>query len=178
MPDLSLRKRHPFFTAFIWSVIGSIPFTLVSMLWEIKNVELDDFMKDVVIKLPPLKLFYLTVIQAPVLEEIVYRGPAWLILLGLLGLAALMRRFGSQNPFPLWKVRRFTLAEVCAWAAGIFLTYLWAMGHPYPLPIFWSGLVLLWLMIKTRNICWGILLHAFVNLLAFIGIVLRISFAY
>ena len=123
-----------------------------------------------------------TMIIAPIKEEVKYRGPAWLTLMLLLGLAKLAKRSGNPQPWTekiLFCLRGKSvtiyhiLILLLVWPIIITSAIIWMQGHNYPMPVFLIGLIFGWFLIKTRSLLHVILLHIVWNGLSFIPIVMH-----
>lgn len=100
------------------------------------------------------------VVEAPVVEELVYRGPAWIILLITLFL-------NKKFPNKALKITGYALTIAVLTISTLF----WASLHGhYPITVFGYGLVWGWLMIQTRNIIYPMLFHSGSNALAMLFI--------
>jgi membrane protease YdiL (CAAX protease family) len=101
------------------------------------------------------------VIIAPLKEELLYRGPAWILLLFVL---LISKKFAKKKDF-------LVIGYIPVVVLLVLFTAYWAFkGHAYPITVFGYGLVWGWLMIYTRNIIYPILFHAGSNAIASIGI--------
>lgn len=106
------------------------------------------------------------VVLAPLIEELKYRGPVWLIVLLTAALAA-------KSP----KKKLVEAAGlIAAVAALVGLALFWAPGHRFPLTVFCYGMVWGYVLISTRSIIYPILFHAGSNAIAVIGIMVIAGF--
>lgn len=91
------------------------------------------------------RFFQITLLKGPIEEEILNRGPVWL--LAYYG-------FKTRNKYLTWSVYM---------AVAGFFNYQWADTHTFILPVFLAGIPSYILVIKTRNILTPILLHSLSN---------------
>lgn len=104
-------------------------------------------------------------------EEITFRGPAYAFLMTALLGTWMVRRKTGRTLLIARNIDGVPMHDIIAWIIAIAGTYVWAgVDHPYPLPTFAMGIVLAWVMIKTRNILWSIAIHAFINACAIISV--------
>jgi len=109
-----------------------------------------------------LKLVLTFTILDPIKEEVIYRGPAWVLLLAFV---FLWKKFPDKHYL---KIVGYTLVT----ATLLVALYFWVRPHQYPLTLFGYGLVLGWLLIRTRNIFYPIILHICINSLALFGMMI------
>ncbi len=139
-------------------------FTLESVTNRIENSIKNNGLSDTVM---------LYVIRAPIFEEIIYRGPVWLlcVVLGLLG-------------FNYW------IRNIILWPALIIPTLSWSLNHPYP-PIYQpliflggviNGAIIIYLLEKkwSRSSIFGslvlvILLHSLLNSLFILFVLITLQ---
>jgi len=166
-------KRSPFLVkAFLLMFLISLTFVIFYLAFGFDYQEAKKTSH--VTKENLLEEIYLSVVKAPIVEEILYRGPAYLLLIFILILSKILsRRYSRPSIFeqPLfWKI---TLTDIYVWPVVLIPNYFWTIAHSYPWPlllqIFTYGLIWGWLMIKTRNILYNILIHSACNALALIG---------
>lgn len=100
------------------------------------------------------------VVKAPLVEELMFRGPAWLTLLLTLFLS-------KKFPHKAVKITGYALTALVL----VLPTLYWASRHGhYPITVFGYGLVWGWLMLKTRNILYPIIFHSASNAFAMLFI--------
>lgn len=100
------------------------------------------------------------VIWAPIWEELVYRGPAYLVLLFTL---LLLKKYPERKFLKTGGHALFILI-------ALIPSYFWAIQHHYPITIFCYGLLWIWLMFQTRSIIYPIVFHSSMNAFAFLYI--------
>jgi len=105
---------------------------------------------------------------APVTEELVFRGPAFLVLLITLFVAA---------EFPD-KKRLMVAGGVLYWLVLLGFNYFWAADHQYPITVFAYGLLVGWLMQETKSILYPMLFHAVNNACSMLAIYFGFSVVY
>ena len=109
-------------------------------------------------------------VKTAVREEIVFRGPAYLFLIAALFATWLVKRVAGKTYFTARHVDGVAIHDIIAAIIAVAGTYVWATkDHPYPLPTFAMGLIFVCIMLKTRNILWSIVAHAFFNACAITG---------
>lgn len=173
------KEYHPIFQAFFYFSLLTIPSSAISLILNFKNQYMLEAMRTFLATENPIITFYKVVIKAPVIEEITYRGPAFLILL-LCGLISMIYRFcGVKEVFLDRKLfLGITFTDIIVWPTILVADYFWAIQHPYPLTVFIGGIVFGWLLMKTRNIFYTILFHSFINAIFLITIVLGSNILY
>lgn len=108
------------------------------------------------------------IVFAPIIEELTYRGPAYLVLLITIFTVA---------KFPDKKHLKIT-GDILYWLALLGFNYFWAAGHQYMITIFAYGLLMGWLMQKTKSILYPILFHIVNNTCSILAIYFSFSVIY
>lgn len=107
------------------------------------------------------KFFWESVWITGILEEVLYRGPVWI--LSSVGL--------------VFYIRNFRLHPWLIWLAILIPNYFWAIGHtPAALPIFVAGLSYGWLVARTGSLWPAIVAHCASNLLIYLAIKIALLF--
>lgn len=167
------NKRSVFLRAIILCSIMTPPLLALSYIIGIRNPSFYVSQVSLLKNADPAAIVMIFVIKAPILEEIIYRGPAWLFLLFLLGAGRLLRADGNSHSW-LEKDLKIRLgnktiaiktAEALVWPVAIVPTIYWALNHPFPPPVFAAGIVCSWVMIKTKLLLTAILLHMTLNII-------------
>ncbi len=158
----------PFVKAF--AALGLLMITLysASQIFGWVNSDTESFYKEDCAETDYITLLKESLIAAPLKEELKYRGPAWLLLMTLLGLAKWAKKRGNSQPWPEktlislrgWQIKVF---HILVWPVIVWPTLIWALRHPYPLPVLACGLIFGWLLIRTRSLIQIILLHMLIN---------------
>ncbi len=172
---------HPITKAFIGVSLVVITLSPISRIagWSDPDLEraMDNYLsqEDITIVIKDV------VILAPIVEEVIYRGPAWAALMLLFILAGIARTKGNPLPWPektLFSLRKTEIKvwHAIIWPMIIFPTVAWALRHPDPVTIFAGGMVFGWLLVKTRSLSSVILLHMLWNTLCTISMVIRSLF--
>lgn len=157
-----LRKLHPVIQGAICTALAGLTFFVEQ--WLVDNAA--DFKKEALSGFHRYEMDTFAgitdlVLRAPLEEEVLYRGPVWLIAL----LAALIFHKRAWNSAP-----RVAAYVICALVL-LPLNYLWAFSHCYyPYTIFVFGLVWGGCAILTRRLHYCILLHAGSNAIAVLGV--------
>ena len=101
------------------------------------------------------RFFWKDVWETGILEEILFRGPAWIL---------------SSTGLILY-VKNFRLHP---WLIGLAIfapNYFWAIDHsPATLPVFIAGLGYSWLVVRTKSLWPAIIAHSGSNLLIYLAI--------
>ncbi len=161
-----LKKVHPVLKSILLFILLVTPISAVSLIWQIKDTELLEASKDLTLKRPFWPTIYDGAIKVPITEEIIFRGPAYALLLVLLLISYLYsKKTGKPSTLKKTVWPGWTIAELIVWPMLLLLNYYWAIDHPYPAAVFAAGLVLGWLMLKTKNILYCIALHGGINFL-------------
>ncbi|MDP3696550.1 MAG: CPBP family intramembrane metalloprotease [Candidatus Taylorbacteria bacterium] len=101
------------------------------------------------------KFFRETVWITGIVEEVLYRGPVWVL----------------SSTGLVFYIRNFRLHPWLFWLAILIPNYFWAIGHsPAALPIFVAGLGYGWLVARTRSLWPAIVAHCASNLLIYLVI--------
>ncbi|TSC83349.1 MAG: hypothetical protein G01um101419_32 [Parcubacteria group bacterium Gr01-1014_19] len=159
-----LKKVHPVLKSILLFILLVTPISAISLIWQIKDAELLEASKDMTLKSPFWPAVYHGSVKAPIIEELTFRGPAYVLLLTLLLISYLYsKKTGKPSTLQMTVWPGWTVAELIVWPMLLLLNYFWAIDHPYPATVFAAGLVLGWLMLKTKNILYCIVLHAGVN---------------
>ncbi|MEK7192086.1 MAG: CPBP family intramembrane glutamic endopeptidase [Patescibacteria group bacterium] len=162
---------HPLRKAFYYIAFIVGPLTVLAFLLGWGNKSLNDEINDFIKHENFWLMLYWVGIRAPIQEEIIFRGPAFLAFIsGWLAIKFFHWR-GVQRIFLEKKlILGLTVLEFLVWPLIIVPAYFWAAMHPYAVPTFVSGLILGWLMIRTKNILYPIILHSAINILVLIGL--------
>lgn len=106
-------------------------------------------------------------IKAPLQEELRYRGPAFLLMIFLVYSAGVWRRLTKRKSVLEYKLfRKISIIDLAIWPVLLFYNYHWAIDHAIPASTFAFGIVIGWLMLRTRSIfslVYCITLHAGIN---------------
>ncbi len=163
-------KKLPEFAKIITAIVifvGSI--NLLTHVFGWIDLKLMDFCANRMKEQTFGSAFKAMVIQAPIKEEFDSRGPAFALMLFLVGAAKLMRWWKKEeSPLEYKFFGKISLIDCAVWPMLLAYNYPWAMDHAAPASVFAFGLVLGWIMLKTKSIfsllyCVGI--HAAANLM-------------
>ncbi len=97
------------------------------------------------------------VLTTPIQEEILYRGPAFLLLMIFLWLSRRSEKYGN-----VFRKTGYALS----FALLIALTANWASYHDYPITVFGYGMVWGSLILTTRQFGYSIVFHSACNIIA------------
>lgn len=141
----------------------------------LKNAEIEKLHDAYFAETTPLALFKETIILTPIIEEVIFRGPAWLALLFLTGLIKVYKKYKKSE---FWLEKKISggipIWHLFIWPLIIVPAIFWSMDHPYPLPLFIFGLILGWLLLKTGSLIQVIAVHMMFNAFSVIGELIRI----
>ena len=105
------------------------------------------------------------VVWEPVMEELIYRGPIWILMLLIVLIA---KHFSNSK---VYKYSTWSLLIL----ALIISSVLWAIPHIYPLTFFLYGCVLGYIILRTRSVfslLYTIIFHMTMNSIALISLCL------
>ncbi len=157
-----LRRLHPIVKGIIFTLLAGITFFIE--IWLVRNMR--DFHREAIRAYAAYDLDRIggvvnLVIQAPFQEELIYRGPVWL--LAVLTGWAIRKHPGKKSV-------EYAAHALCALLL-LPLNYVWAFSHcRYSYTIFAFGLVWGLCVILTRRLHYSMILHAGSNACAVIGI--------
>jgi|GEM_PF-3994197 len=103
------------------------------------------------------------VLWEPINEEVIYRGPVWLLML-VFGVIA--------KKFPSGRFCKYFSLPILIVIAAIS-SFLWALPHIYPLTFLLYGSVLCYIILRTRSVfslIYTMIFHMAMNALALISI--------
>ena len=128
------------------------------------------------------KMLRLAVLEAPLHEEIRYRGPAFLLTIFLVWVSWAWKK-ATQRTCPLeYKIGgRLPIMDLGIWSMVLVPNYFWAIDHALPLQIFALGVIFGWIIVHTKSIFsigYCIALHAAINLLVTIAAKTGLSVTY
>ncbi len=166
--DVSKRNGCSLFVwAFVSCLLAAFVLVPVSLALRLNNVPLEQKLQERLFSVTVEERFLLLVVIAPLVEEILFRGPVQATMMLLAALAWVVRKLFKKRLFERRVVCNMTVADVIVWFVAIIASTVWASLHAFPLLMFAMGLIFSWLVMKT-HIGQSMALHATWNLIIFL----------
>lgn len=154
------KNSSPVVLALFWIAAVAMPIMALELLFSSKTQQLfelvrADYVKNQLFQHNAWQFIIWGIFLWPIIEELTYRGPIWIIQLAFLKIE---------------RLRRHTAIKWCLLGIGIALqAYLWGSKHE-TYAFIAIGAILGILVIKTQRLWPAIAVHIFLNAIAFLGV--------